>query len=536
MNSAYLVLLVLLIIYIPIYVWVWKNPEKAKGFHLVKYGPCLMISTRIGIGLMDRLSKYTRFWRFFGFISKLISAILLFLMLYMMVVAILAIPSRIGSESIGIEYALAIPGFNPILPLSYGIVALLIAMAVHEFGHGVQTRANDADVKSTGLLYGVVPLGAYVEPDDEQMRAKSRRVQMDMYTAGISVNTFLAIFCMILLVFSCGQISTDDPDAAGVSSVDMNSPAYLAEIPASALIMSAAVIMDDGTVSEFHELTTVEFDDIFSLDFVDPTLDFDPREKYILEYRMEDGIHRTSDEGIQIGAFIKTVTVGSAADKAGIEYGTFLQSMTIDGTVYKFDGCHEFKEVMETTYPGQEIKVTTISMDTGEGYELKDYYVTLTSKGGVGFLGLSVNTSGMSLITPEAYLDRATDPFYNVTEEPFSYVQSLLSYMSGPFNGMTPVHEDVRWWYDAPAGEIFWIIMSLLYWIFWLDLLLAISNALPAYPFDGGFIFAGGINWLLERLGVRDEAKRQTMSDNVSNAVSNVTMFAFVMVILSFLL
>ena len=314
MNSAYLVLLVLLIIYIPIYVWVWKNPEKAKGFHLVKYGPCLMISTRIGIGLMDRLSKYTRFWRFFGFISKLISAILLFLMLYMMVVAILAIPSRIGSESIGIEYALAIPGFNPILPLSYGIVALLIAMAVHEFGHGVQTRANDADVKSTGLLYGVVPLGAYVEPDDEQMRAKSRRVQMDMYTAGISVNTFLAIFCMILLVFSCGQISTDDPDAAGVSSVDMNSPAYLAEIPASALIMSAAVIMDDGTVSEFHELTTVEFDDIFSLDFVDPTLDFDPREKYILEYRMEDGIHRTSDEGIQIGLPC-SVDVGNSHSK-----------------------------------------------------------------------------------------------------------------------------------------------------------------------------------------------------------------------------
>ena len=78
--------------------------------------------------------------------------------------------------------------------------------------------------------------------------------------------------------------------------------------------MSAAVIMDDGTVSEFHELTTVEFDDIFSLDFVDPTLDFDPREKYILEYRMEDGIHRTSDEGIQIGLPC-SVDVGNSHSK-----------------------------------------------------------------------------------------------------------------------------------------------------------------------------------------------------------------------------
>ena len=78
--------------------------------------------------------------------------------------------------------------------------------------------------------------------------------------------------------------------------------------------------------------------------------------------------------------------------------------------------------------------------------------------------------------------------------------------------------------------------MSLLYWIFWLDLLLGISNALPAYPFDGGFIFAGGINWLLEKCGVSDTERRQKMSDSVSNSVSTVTLFMFALVFISFLL
>ena len=83
---------------------------------------------------------------------------------------------------------------------------------------------------------------------------------------------------------------------------------------------------------------------------------------------------------------------------------------------------------------------------------------------------------------------------------------------------------------------MFWVILSLLYWIFWLDLLLGISNALPAYPFDGGFIFAGGINWLLQKLGVSDDEKRQNMSDSISNSVSTVMLFMFALVFLSFLL
>ena len=205
MELAYQILIVLAVIYVPIWVWVWRNPERAERYHLCKYGPCIMIKTQLGMRTMDRLSRYTRFWRAFGFFSKVVSAVLFLMMMYMMVVALMAVPARMASESsIGIEYALAIPGLNPMLPLVYGVIALVVAMVVHELGHGIQARANGARVDSSGLLYGVVPLGAFVEPNEEDMSKKSRRARMDMYTAGISVNTVVAVLCFALLVGCCG--------------------------------------------------------------------------------------------------------------------------------------------------------------------------------------------------------------------------------------------------------------------------------------------------------------------------------------------
>ncbi len=524
MSTAYLVLLILLILYIPIWIWVWRCPEKAERFHLVKYGPAIMIKSHLGMKTMDRLAKYPRFWRAFGFISKVISAILLFLMMYMMVMALLAIPSRIGNSSIGIEYALAIPGFNPILPLSYGIVALVVAMVVHEMGHGIQTRANGCKVDSTGLLYGVVPLGAFVEPNEEEMSKQSRRVQLDMYTAGISVNTFVAIISIALLIFSCGFVSSPHDGSVGVYAVDKDSPAYYADIPASAIIIS---ISDEDGIIQYDYTTSGSAAYIYS---TDPNRPFDPKKLYTLEYEYKG---ETETVEVRIGAFIKSVTNNSPASSLGLNPGDMLYSIEFDGETTVIRSPVDFTNIMKTTSPGDTITVTTIDSITGDVTVSGE--VELGSKNGIGFLGINSTTSGMTLTTPEILIEKASNPFYGATDA-WSYVTSIFSYLSGPFNGFDPISDEVKWWYDTPLGDIFWVIMSLLYWIFWLDLLLGISNALPAYPFDGGFIFAGGINWLLEKCGISDAERRQKLSDSVSNSVSTVTLFMFALVFISFLL
>ena len=513
-DTAYLVLLLLLIVYIPIYLWVRTKPEQAERYHLVKYGPCIMIRTKLGIRVMERLGKYTRFWRAFGFVSKVITAVLLIMIMYMVINSLLLIPARLESGvSIGIEYALAIPGFNPMLPLSYGVVALVIAMVVHELGHGIQARANKVDVDASGLLYAVVPLGAFVDPNAEQMEKASRRTRMDIFAAGITVNTAVAVVAILLLSGMGGTITSDYEDDSAVYRVDAESPAYDAGIPTASIITAVNGIPVDS----------VYYDGQYSIGY-----DFDPTQRYSLTYQTEAGEFTAND--VQMGTYIRSLTSNGPAYNAGISYGQFLYS--IDGV--NVTNTVSFLHVIRATEAGDVVSIGVVDRgsDTVQYYELT---LGTSGSGDYGFLGVTVTTGGITIVTPGYMMDVAMDPFYGATDL-YSHFKGLLGYLSGPFNGMDPVSDEIKWWYDVPTGDIFWILLSLLYWVFWLNLLLGISNALPAYPFDGGHLFSGFISWLLEKTGYGDEEKRQKATDSIMNSVSTLVLFMFGLVIVAMLI
>jgi len=522
-DTAYIVLIALCIIYVPIWFWVWRKHEEAARYHLNKYGPAIMIRTRLGMKAMDRLSRYKRFWRAFGLLSKVLSLVLLCLMLYMLIVAVLNLPAALSSSSsVGIRYALAIPGFNPMLPLSYGVLALCVAMVVHEMGHGIQTRANGAKVDSTGLLYAVVPVGAFVEPNEEEMRQQPRRVQMDMYTAGISVNTVLAVICMALMVFSFTAVSTDHGEDVGVFSVDGGSPMYEAGIPVSSLIVG--IYDADGNPVPYGTKTVST--SVFFVDYEDTM--FDPMSTYTVEYIYHDTTDRI--EGVQLGAFIQGVVKDGPAYNSGMRAGELLYSLTTSSGEHRVGTWDDFTNVMSGTLPGETVTVTTATV-AKEGYPAvrNSYEVVLGQKGDIGYLGISTDDCGLRMMTPNVLKEMAVNPFYNC-ETPIDYVKGLFSYLSGPFNGMDPMPNATEWWYDVPGGSLFWVLMSCLYWIFWLDLLLAITNALPAYPFDGGYIFAGGVSWVLEKMRVGDEERRKAMTESIARSVSTIALLMFILV------
>ncbi len=534
MSVAYAVLLILLIIYIPIWVWAWRRPEAAARWHLQKYGPCIMIRTHLGLKAMDRLASYPRFWRVFGILSRFISAALFVMMMYMLIVSIIALPARLASgSSIGIEYALAIPGFNPILPLSYGILALLIAMVIHEMGHGIQARVNGMRVDSSGLLYGVVPLGAFVEPNEKDLGGASRGAQLHVYAAGITMNTFLAVASILIMVFACGCVSSDYGDAAGAYAIDADSPAYYAGIPASGLIIGISdsegnlLIGEDAAGGSKGKIETVAQGTAAYIEY-----DFDPTQRYILTYLDHGDIETT--QPIQMGAYIKTIGKGSPAENGGLSVGTFFYSMKHENEEEPvlIHGPNDFKDFMNGAGIGERIVVVTVDYVASGEIAKTSHEITLGSRNSVSYIGISATTAGMTLTTPDILIDKAVNPFYGANTG-YEHVTAFFSYLSGPFNGMDPISDEVKWWYDAPLGDVFWIIVTMLYWLFWLDILLAISNALPTFVLDGGFIFAGGLNWVLERFGVSDSERRSKLTDSIAGSVSSITLFMFMLVILA---
>lgn len=492
MNIAYIILLILLIIYIPFYFYV--RAGKLEKYGIVKYGPTVMFKTKWGLRMMDRLARYKRFWRVFGVISKIITLVLMAFMIFIIIVDLTLIPSMMGGPNVGLEYVLAIPGLNPMLPLVYGVIGLVIAMVVHELAHGIQSRANDVDVDSSGILYAVVPIGAFVEPNNEQIQKAERRVQMDMYSAGISTNLVLGLVLFLLMSFGMlGSLSPDYGDNPAVVGISGDSPADALDIPASAIFLD----FGDGNID----------------------LNFDPSNMVTVSYLTEESQTTALTATMRMGVYVAGVTSGSvaAANDMSNKY------------IYKLDGIQihnldEFSDFMNSTVPGQSIHVELIGLD-GTPYDYPD--IVLGTKGDIGFLGVQTNYSGMMFSTPNKVLANAKNPFAGA-ESVTDFGYAAINYIGSPFRGYSPLPESVQWWYSD--SDAFWIAIQTVYWIFWLNLVLAIFNALPAVPFDGGLLFRGGVDWVADKFKMQGQKKEDTVN-MITGAMTYIMLFAFALIV-----
>lgn len=85
----------------------------------------------------------------------------------------------------------------------YGWLAFPIIIIVHELSHGILVKAQGLRLKATGLLmFGLVPLGAFIEPDEKQLKKAPAAKQMRVYSVGSAANyiTSFAILGLFVLV------------------------------------------------------------------------------------------------------------------------------------------------------------------------------------------------------------------------------------------------------------------------------------------------------------------------------------------------
>lgn len=230
---------------------IWRNglfPE-----NISFYEPIMMIRTE-KVRFFDRFTPFRAFFRVYGTIGVLMVVFISALMMYLLVktteITLLTRPEPTDFQKP--QNLLLIPGVNEFIPSSFAVwTALVLTIAIHEFGHGILCRIEGIAVKSTGVLLAVIPIGAFVEPDEEDLDKTHGMPKMRMFGAGITNNLTIGIACFIALVLLLGMVAPSP--APVITGVYQDYPAYDAD-----LVFPSVITMINGEpVASREEVTAL---------------------------------------------------------------------------------------------------------------------------------------------------------------------------------------------------------------------------------------------------------------------------------------
>jgi membrane-associated protease RseP (regulator of RpoE activity) len=204
-------------------------------------GIMALYRTTFGINLMKKLSqKYGKFIQLLGisgiglgYFGMILSILAVFWSLFIIIKDKMAIE---GSPLV--LPGVPLDGLGGItFPLIIGILSLLIIMIIHEFSHGVVAKSFGVRIKSTGLaLLGPI-FGAFVEPDEEELKKKDDIVQNSIYAAG-PISNFITFLIIIILMMVCiNPLISHMTDSEGVIlRAEKDSPAMVSGIEEETII------------------------------------------------------------------------------------------------------------------------------------------------------------------------------------------------------------------------------------------------------------------------------------------------------------
>lgn len=407
-----------------IVMYIFYKRKTFEGTSFALSGPFLLWKTERGKKFIEKLSKPKRLWKVYGDFSIVLSLIIMVTFLIVLIwvaTLVMNIPKeRVPSP----EMIIGIPGLNPIIPLWYGIMALIIAMVIHEFSHGILTRLAKAKIESLGVVFFILPIGAFVEPNEDELKVMEKRKRSRLFAAGPTSNIIVALFCS--LIFTSMFMGSVQPKAVG-----------------------------NGIVG---------------------------------------------------------VVADSPAANESLAPGMIITSIEYNGNVTNLNNSTAFGLLMGTTRPGENVNLTIFH--NGQVFERDVVLASREENETQGLLGVYTHYTGTGkqIYYPTIYPDSLEATMY-----------SLLVYITLPIRGLSPIEKPYTDFYQpegamaALSEPVFWVLANSFYWIFWLNLMLGLTNALPAVPLDGGYVFRDGLDTLLSRLkkDMKPE-KREAVVRNVS--------------------
>lgn len=516
-NGLYLVLLIV-ILWIGILAVLAKPMSKTKNFSL--YGPMLMIKTSKDRKILDRVSA-----KFPGIaFSKFSVAIFLvwgiLSLAFLIYEAILLTQIRVVASPPLNEY-LVIPGINPAIPIFYGTFALFVGVVIHELMHGIVARKHNIQVKAVGALFFVVPIGAFVEPDQEEIEKTDPVIRRRIFASGAGVNILIAGLTLLIVLGLMMPAAQPVHQGFYVNSVSANSPG------ASLMADGAEIISINGAPGT---------------SFMNLTYDSNYTPGSMMVLSLYNG-KQVSNVSVPAGLVVDSVSSGYPAQNASISSGSIFYSI---GSTVIYNQ-RSLDHVLESTVPGTEVNVTTISytsnnftnphyvthsLVTASKYDYySKYYPSLNTPAfkNQSFLGVQTSYLGVTGGDNITAMKSIVFGYSSFTNFPTGLFQTLAL----PFQGLTPVPGSLASMFHVPGPSwLFWGIMNTMFWLFYINFLLALLNTLPAAILDGGQFFKDTI-----KIAARRDFLKSLDNDKRINAIANfltmIVLFIFIYLIVA---
>lgn len=465
--------LALVIIFSWILIILYLAPRISKTKRLALLGPALMVKVTKNRGILDRVSK-----KFPGMAFSKLSVVIVFLaflfsIFFLFYGAYISTVVRISNPP-SLQLLIGLPGLNPAIPLSYGTIALAVSLVIHEFLHGIVARKHKLKVSSVGLLFFVVPIGAFVEPDEEEITKADPIVRRRIVAAGPGINIVLAVVVFLILAFVMMPASQPVNNGLYVQTVDQSS-------------VYSSVIHPGDEIVAFSDFNGTSLSNLSMASTIVPgTME---------NVTIFDG-KSYEHSNIPAGVTIESVMTDFPAYNSSLPVGSVLYKVN-DKLIYNISS---LSNVLDEIQPGTLTSITVLNYTiSGNKYVPTESFYNVTTTSKYHYYSLYLPTSNQESYKNQSFLG-VTTTYIGVGAIPVSDIKGLifgsdifsdpwtgmLQFIALPFIGFSPVPTGMSVLFHVPFSSVaFWGMVNMFYWLFWINFLLGITNALPLVITDG---------------------------------------------------
>jgi len=206
---------------------------------------------------IDKIArKSPLFWKIIGTFAIIVCLFYMIQGTYLIVVTqptiqfVLPTPAARGSAG---------PGYI-LIPFWFWIIVVGSILVPHELFHGIMARAEKIKLKSVGLLLLAIFPGAFVEPDEKQLKKAKTLTKLRIFSAGSFANFAVSFLIFYLTLYVIWPAATEP--GVVLLNVTASSPAEMAGLKPDMLLTEIDGKQITSTYAEYLQGTSYFFDEI----------------------------------------------------------------------------------------------------------------------------------------------------------------------------------------------------------------------------------------------------------------------------------